>query len=309
MEEKVKILVIGDVMLDIHLNCISSRLSPEAPVPIAVPESETCQIGAAANVAAHITSAGLNCFVAYKASINGHQDIGWSKFIDMATKHNLLLEPLNTKHACPVATKKRVWINNQQSVRLDEEDLNPENTLTEKWISQLINKIRNHNIKIVVFSDYNKGTLNDEIINEIAYFCHKNNIYTILDPKRPTFPELKYIDIIKPNKKEIESTYLNPIECSKKLEKTYLINTLGPKGMVVYRDGLKLCDVPTFAEEVNCVIGCGDTTCALLAIATAKGYNVKDAVIIANRAAAYTIRHRGAYILTKTEIESCLAPV
>lgn len=318
-----KILVVGDAMIDRHIYGETDRMSPEAPVPVVQHCREDWALGAAANVAAHITVAGMQCFFAYKATsplglelmsskntpstFGGKHKPEWIRFANMAADRNILLRPLNTSVPTPVTIKTRIWSNSQQVCRIDEEDTSPPDaSLEQDWAESIIRIIEENNIPVVVFSDYNKGTLTDEIIDQVCDYCRQNGVLTLLDPKRPSFHKLNWVDFIKPNVKEVESTNLSAEECSSLLGETFLINTLGKDGIAVYRGGEKIFDCPTEAKEVVDVCGCGDTVTALLAIAFAKGYDMPEAVRSANKGASFTIRHKGCYVLTKKEIIECL---
>lgn len=319
---KKKILVVGDAMIDRHIYGQTDRMSPEAPVPVVQHCREEWALGAAANVAAHITAAGMQCFFAYKATtplgmelmetearstFGGVYKPEWIKFTNMASDKNILLRPLGTSAPSPVTIKTRIWSNNQQVCRIDEEDLTPPDAdLEKKWIESIVRIIEDNNIHVAAFSDYNKGTLTDEIIDGVCDYCRHSGVITLLDPKRPSFHRLNGVDFIKPNVKEVESTNLSALECSDLLEQTFLINTLGKDGIAVYQGGEKIFDCPTEAREVVDVCGCGDTVTALLAMAFAKGYDMPEAVRAANKGASFTIKHKGCYVLTKKEIIECL---
>jgi D-beta-D-heptose 7-phosphate kinase/D-beta-D-heptose 1-phosphate adenosyltransferase len=318
-----KILVVGDAMIDRHIYGQTSRMSPEAPVPVVHHHEEEWALGAAANVASHITSAGMQCFFAYKAttptnlklmsskgvqsSLGGRHKPEWMRFANMAADNNILLRPLHTAKPTPITIKTRIWSNGQQICRIDEEDVSrPDSEFEKLWIESLIDIIEQNAPRVVVFSDYNKGTLTDEIIDRVSAHCSMRGIVTILDPKRPSFPSLKNVHIIKPNVREVELTNLSPSDCSRILEDTTLINTLGKDGMAAWCHGDLIFECRTEASEVVDVCGCGDTVTALLAIATAKGYGMGAAIKSANKGASFTIKHKGCYVLTKKEIMQCL---
>lgn len=291
-------------MIDRHIYGDTNRISPEAPVPVVLHRGEELALGAAANVASHITTAGMECLFAYKGTDAKCRGENWRRFVNMSAERNILLRPLYTLKETPITIKTRIWSNGQQVCRIDEENVSKPDDETEQiWITCLQDLILHNNPDVVVFSDYNKGTLTNTIIDEIASGCI---VPTILDPKRPSFHCLDSVDFIKPNVKEVELTNLTPVECSQKLKSTYLINTLGKDGMAVYQNGELVFECPTEAAEVVDVCGCGDTVTALLAIALAKRYDIHDAVRCANKGASFTIKHKGCYVLTREEIMLCL---
>src|SRR5690606_40728829 len=127
--------------------------------------------------------------------------------------------------------------------------------------------IVNERISVVVFSDYDKGTLTDRLIQTITDFCYESNIQTILDPKRHTFFGLQNLTLVKPNERELKCTLLTQEQCSEEMGKTYLLNTLGKDGMKLYKNQELILSVPTFAEPhaVRDVTGCGDNVSAMIA--------------------------------------------
>jgi len=307
------ILVIGDGMIDKHIFGNSYRLSPEAPVPIIAVDDETTTLGGAANVAAHITSANIPCLFAYKSldySINPGAiffEEEHKGFLNILEHHNII--PIFLKHdkAHPLTIKKRIWTNKQQICRIDNEDTSLPDIVTEnKWLHKIIETIENHNVRTIIMSDYNKGTLSDTFINSIADFAKSLNILTILDPKRPSFVHLHNLDIIKPNRKEISSTNMSTHKCSTILGDTYLVNTLGADGVDLWQKGYCILSRPTVAEEIFDVTGAGDSFNALLGIGMYMGLTIQQSICAANKAAAYTTKHIGCYCLTYDEIMSSI---
>lgn len=298
-----RILVVGDGMLDVHLFGHSERISPEAPVPVITMDQESISLGGASNVAAHITAAGIRTTFAYKAA-NGVDHLS---FASACSARGMKTHPLIYPKQIPVTTKKRIWSGKQQVCRVDCEntdELPLEIALT--WLKQIVALTEQEDIKIIILSDYNKGTLSDELIQYIASYGAECGIKVILDPKRPTFYKIKNLFAVKPNNKELLSTNLSPVECSKKMGMTYLIHTKGKDGMSVYQNGNVVFECPTVAKEVFDVTGCGDSVSAVLGIALFNDLDIQKAVVAANKAASYTITHIGCYVLNHKEITECL---
>lgn len=304
------ILCIGDAMVDIHLFGKSERLSPEAPVPIVDVQNEEYKLGGAANVAMHIISAGIPCVFAYKSSDMTMLNLFEEDHSDLHNKlcnNNILCHPLLLSKQFPVTTKKRIWSNNQQICRIDTENTDPPDALTEnKWFQNIVELFDKYSIKTVICSDYNKGTLTDNLLNMVASFCKSINVPIVLDPKRPSFHKLKNFTIIKPNRKELSLTNMPAHKCSTILGNTLLVNTLGSDGVAVWQKGHCILSAPTVAEEVFDVTGAGDSYNAMLGIALHHEMNITQAVMAANKAASYTVRHRGCYCLNQSEIQECL---
>ncbi len=297
------ILVVGDAMLDHHVYGNTNRTSPEAPVPVVSKQREEWVLGAAANVAAHITSAGVDCMMAFKT----HAPNGSERFYNMCADKHILTRPLFFDDDCPITVKTRIWSQGQQVCRIDHENADPPNGDLEcQWISEIGKIIKDHPVKVVVFSDYNKGALTDGMIYNISQLCRERGVPTVLDPKRPSFYKIKGLNMVKPNVRELDSTNMSPKECSAEMGDCWLIHTLGRDGMAVYYDGGEQYRCPTVAEEVVDVCGCGDTVTALLAIATMRGARIQSATKAANKGASFTIKHKGCYVPTPAEMEICL---
>jgi D-beta-D-heptose 7-phosphate kinase/D-beta-D-heptose 1-phosphate adenosyltransferase len=300
-----RVLVIGDAMLDIHEFGTSDRLSPEAPVPVIRVHKQEQSFGGAANVAAHIKSAGIPVTFAYKASRNSksHND-----FANLCLENGIDPQPLEITSRFPLTTKHRIWSGKQQICRIDQENIDVPSTEEELiWLKEIANIIDNRRITTVIMSDYNKGTLTDSFIGCIVEYCNTKNIPTILDPKRPTFYTLKGLTIIKPNVRELQSTNLTPEECSKSLGETFLVYTKGKDGMDVYQNKNRLFSYPTEATEVADVCGAGDSVCALLGIALFNNFKIQESVKASNKSAGYTVKHIGCYVLNNKEIRQCLS--
>jgi D-beta-D-heptose 7-phosphate kinase/D-beta-D-heptose 1-phosphate adenosyltransferase len=219
------------------------------------------------------------------------------------------LNDLQTNRVHTVTIKERIWTGQQQICRIDTEDTEPPTSTEEnQWIAQINEAIQKFNVSCVVFSDYNKGTLTNKIIQSIVNTCNNNNIPTVLDPKRHTFIDIEGLTVVKPNSREIMSTHMDAMHCSRKLKNTYLLNTLGSQGMRLYKNGQQTQFIPAILKgrEVVDVCGAGDTVNAFIGIALANGQSVEDAMQLANHAASIAIRHEGCYVLTRKEILSIL---
>ncbi|MHA2010075.1 MAG: bifunctional heptose 7-phosphate kinase/heptose 1-phosphate adenyltransferase [Candidatus Hodarchaeales archaeon] len=300
------ILVVGDAMFDKHTYGECTRLSPERPVPIIdAPTQSDVFLGAAANVAAQIKAAGINCVFAYKEYAD--RDNSHELLFSMCYVKGIKTVPLfYPKIQHTVTTKERIWSGDQQICRVDREDKSKPNTNTEnKWIEELTKVIIERDIIGVVFSDYDKGTLTDRLIQTISDICKERGIFTILDPKRHSFYGLQNLTLIKPNEKEVKITNLTAQQCSEELGETYLLNTLGADGMMLWRNGKNISTKKSQAlpSEVVDVCGCGDTVTAFLAIGLYNNKNIIDSMGDANRAAAVNLSCQGCHVLTKKEIE------
>ena len=155
-----KVLVIGDVMLDQYYWGETSRISPEAPVPVVNLNNIENRLGGAANVALNIAHTGANVkvfgYIGEDASGNALKKILYDNKID----HNFI------SGTNPTTTKLRVMSMGQQLLRIDTEAICSKNVLNE-----LIENFEKDidNAGLVVVSDYSKGVISDikEIISKV----------------------------------------------------------------------------------------------------------------------------------------------
>lgn len=310
MKNENRILVIGDSIVDVHIQCEVDRISPEAPVPVCLYKNEEIILGGAANVAKQVAVA-FPCTLSY---IGGRID---SPFFNLCCKAGLSLLSLRIEEHYEIPEKARIWSNGQQVCRIDKEsDAFNHNGYTEEWAQHIIKYIYEEKIRIVVFSDYNKGTLNDDMIQYIVDYCSRENVITILDPKRPTYRTLKGLTIVTPNNAEISRTIFDPIEISHHMDSTYLIHTKGSEGMDLYGSGVLLTHVSAHEVGIADTCGAGDTVVAFLAMSlshsnvtlnTLNDLNMRSAMNVATHAAAKTVAHHGNYTLPKSEAITAFA--
>lgn len=310
--EKKNVLVIGDVMLDTYFTGDVSRISPEAPVPVFRKRKERSVLGGAANVAANLIAAGQN--VSMMAIVGNDEPADKLKRIfNRQGVDTSLIISLNRN-----TTEKTRFLasNNQQVLRLDVEDTT---LLSAKECEELL-KLLDEKIDefdLILLSDYLKGLLTFEFTQGIIQRAKKKGIPVIIDVKDPKIDKYKDAYLIKPNLKELQDLTGNRIEsdeeiiiASQKLKEIchtqYILTTCGARGMVLVGE-----DEPYFIEsvgrEVFDVTGAGDTTIAYLAACMMNGFEMKDAVNIANYAAGIQVSKVGTSSVYWKEIRDYLA--
>ena len=300
---KVHILVVGDVMLDQYWHGNSRRISPEAPVPIVHVKEDEIRAGGASNVALNITSLGAH------ASL-----LGMTGDDDNSEKlEKLLSEQGVACHFQKCAThntvlKLRIIAQQQQMIRLDFEDDFADENKSEllKTFTSLLEQA-----DIVVFSDYNKGTLSD--VQELIQLARQLGKPTIVDPKGSEFVQYRGATLITPNRLEFETVVGDCINDNvlaskgqslrEKLKFDALLVTRGEDGMSLIREGKELFHLPTHAREVFDVTGAGDTVISMLAASLATKASLEDAVALANLAAGIVVRKLGTATASLAEIQ------
>ena len=290
---QMNILIIGDVMIDAYVWGKVSRISPEAPVPIVNIHKKEYRLGGAANVALNLKKLGVNPII---CSVVGNDHEG-QVFLDLLTKRKIVSEGIIQESERPTTIKTRVLSSNQQLLRIDEEIVNPITQETAKNLIERIQKtIDNHKIDGIIFEDYDKGLLNEDIINKIVAIAKKNNIITTVDPKKQNFFNYKNISVFKPNLKELNEGLkieLNATDfeqihqaaqsfCQKQGINTLII-TLSEHGILVSEKN-KFTIIPAEKRDIADVSGAGDTVISTLTTFYATGMPITDAARLANLA-------------------------
>ncbi len=289
----VRILLIGDVILDHYLNGKVDRISPEAPVPVVLHESEDFRLGGAANVALNIKAMGGTPFL---FSVIGNDSHG-AQLMDLLKENNIdnsyLIEENNRK----TSRKTRILSKNHHLLRYDHESTATIDSKTEQQLFISIqNVIESQSIDVIVFQDYNKGVLSSSLIKKVISLAQNLNIKTLADPKKSNFLSYIGIDYFKPNLREInealnlsipennpdlKSLNLAALKINQALGNKCTLITLGAKGMY-FQNSRNAEIVPTKVRQVADVCGAGDTVISVLALGVAAEMNSKDLIRLSN---------------------------
>jgi D-beta-D-heptose 7-phosphate kinase/D-beta-D-heptose 1-phosphate adenosyltransferase len=309
---KVKVLVVGDVMIDRYWWGNVERISPEAPVPVVQLQRKTIAAGGAANVAANIAGLGAEAFL-----IGAIGDDEESKLLPEALgKINVSAEHLLKLPDRPTTVKTRIIAHHQQVVRLDQE-VNSELTAEEEKIiwektSDLIEKT-----DIVVISDYAKGLLTESLLTRLISFSKAQNQMILVDPKGKDYTKYKGASLLTPNRKEaleacnFSDNGQNIVEKAGKkllneLELGAILVTQGEHGMTLFRNDSKPFHLDAVARDVYDVTGAGDTVIASLAVALGAGSGLEEAAEISNIAAGLVVEQVGTTPIKIEELKAVL---
>lgn len=305
---RVRVLVIGDVMLDHYIWGDATRISPEAPVPVVDISRDTYTAGGAANVALNIASLGASCSV---AGYFGQDEAGQRLTKILAEKN---IGTITTPGGGPTIVKTRVMVQRQQLCRLDRES--PPGAYHVDWAHaerQLAEAVQAHDA--VIFSDYAKGILTDEVVARVCAIARKAHRFVALDPKPKRPLAFCDLDLITPNRREAlmlsgitpEPHAPFPAEqVCKRLHELYrtrnLVITLSEDGMLLSQDGKIGKTIPTAAREVFDVSGAGDTALASLVLALCAGADLETAAHFANAASGVVVAKVGTATVTPQEL-------
>lgn len=304
--DRANVLVVGDVMLDRYWHGPTSRISPEAPVPVVKVEHIEERPGGAANVALNVTSLG------------GRSDLlGLTGDDEAADALQSRLSGANvTCHFCrladfPTITKLRVISRHQQLIRLDFEEpflSSGQQQLAERFQTLL------QGVGAIILSDYAKGAL--QSVSDLIAVANEQQIPVLVDPKGHDFSKYQGATLVTPNLSEFEAvvgvckTEQQLVEKGIALLKQHqwqaLLVTRGEQGMTLLRDGMPELHLPAQAKEVYDVTGAGDTVIATLAAGIASGCELPEAVALANLAAGVVVGKLGTAAITAPELRQAL---
>lgn len=312
----IRMLIIGDVMLDEFIYGKVERISPEAPVPVIRLKNEKLMLGGAGNVA--LNAASLNVNTSFIGLI-GKDKAG--EILENLFAKTTVSPHLFKLKDYPTIVKTRYIAGNAQLLRADKEERFPD-------VSGIIGRLEKIFVKflkkadIILLSDYNKGTLTPEVCQMVIKNANSENIKVIVDPKGNNYAKYDGAFLIKPNLKEFSeasnikfnpesSTFTEQLKQAasvffKRYHVKNLVVTLSEKGMAYFSSANpdEMIHIPTIAKEVYDVSGAGDTALAVLGAAFAAEVPAKAALMLANIGSGIAVGKLGTATVTPEEILS-----
>jgi rfaE bifunctional protein kinase chain/domain len=310
---KVKVLIVGDVMLDRYCWGSVSRISPEAPVPIVRLEKTTVAAGGAANVAANVVGLGAETFMVGVVGDDSEAKI----LAEILEKMNISADYLFSIRNRQTSVKTRIIAHSQQVVRLDAENTAP---ISENEVEKIFENIERvfEESDIVIVSDYAKGFLVETLLSRLIMKCNQEKKKILVDPKGKDYSRYKGATLLTPNQKEatdacgLEEHDESAVEkAGKALLETIstesILITQGAKGMTLFQTDGTAHGFDALARKVYDVTGAGDTVIATLAVAIGAGMNLFEAARLANIAAGLVVEQIGTTAITREMLENALA--
>jgi rfaE bifunctional protein kinase chain/domain len=297
----VRVLVVGDVMLDRYWFGDVSRISPEAPVPVVRIERREERLGGAANVARNAAALGAHCGL---LGVVGADEAGEqvARLLAEASIHSYL----QRDSANSTIIKLRVIGRQQQMVRIDFEDAPSETVLRDK-LTQFKALLPEHDV--VIFSDYNKGSLAN--VAEMIQSARAAGKTVMVDPKGDDFTPYAGATVLTPNKGELrrvvgswkseEQLTAKAQALREELGLEALLLTRSEEGMSLYTAS-EVLHVHANAREVYDVSGAGDTVIATMAVMLGAGRAMPEALATANRAGGIVVGKLGTATVTREEL-------
>jgi rfaE bifunctional protein kinase chain/domain len=299
--DKVRILVVGDVMLDRYWFGDVSRISPEAPVPVVRIARREARLGGAANVARNAAALGAQAGL---LGIVGADEAGDE--VQQLLEGGGICSYLKRDAAISTIIKLRVIGRQQQMVRIDFEEA-PTDTVLRDKLEQFKTLLPDYDV--IVLSDYAKGSL--VAVADMIAAARAAGKVVMVDPKGDDFTRYAGATVLTPNKSEFkliagswsteEQLTAKAQAMRKELKLDALLLTRSEEGMTLYTDRAQF-HMPAQAREVFDVSGAGDTVIATMACMLGTGAGWQEAVETANRAGGIVVGKLGTATVTREEL-------
>ncbi|MDP4267703.1 MAG: bifunctional ADP-heptose synthase [Bacteroidota bacterium] len=316
---ELKVIVIGDVMVDTYLFGKVDRISPEAPVPIVGVTKRESNLGGASNVAVNLKSLGAEPII---CSVIGEDQQG-ELFIELLKKENISSEGIIKSEDRITTVKNRVIGNNHQMLRVDEEiDTNINSVEEQKLIEKIQSFVDTGKINAIIFEDYDKGVITPNIISKVVEFAESKNIPVVVDPKKRNFSNYKNITLIKPNLKElreglkIDINTGNIQELSKITKSFHQLHNIGIILLTLSEYGVYISKyneetgaftqkhIPAHIRNISDVSGAGDTVISVATVCLALNLDTELIASISNLAGGIVCEKLGAVPINKSRLLS-----
>jgi rfaE bifunctional protein kinase chain/domain len=310
--QKLHVVVVGDVMLDNYRWGVIERMSPEAPVPIVTVKQRDNRLGGAANVALNCVALGARVTL---ASVIG-DDADGKELRHLASEAGIDTTLLvHSKHR-PTTTKTRIISEGKHMMRLDEEVCDDLSTAEEHpFIDAVMRYLQIEKPQVVIFEDYNKGVLKENVIQKLVAHCNAIGIVTTVDPKYKNFLAYKNVTVFKPNLKEVREGLNIPLaditdvslnevhrQLKDKLNHEVSFITLSEKG-VYYSNGSSAI-LPVHARDIKDVSGAGDTVIAVASLVYTLTLDAGLMAAVSNIAGGLVCEYVGVVPIDKAQLKA-----
>lgn len=308
---QLRVLIVGDIMIDRYIHGAVNRISPEAPVPVVQLRHTEDRVGGAANVALNIKAMGAK---PYLCSVAG-SDANGAALLWLLDRYDLPAQGIISSPSRATTVKTRIIAQHQHLLRLDEEDTHD---LSQAEAAQLLEKIAalldNEPIDVIIFQDYNKGVLTAPVITALMAEAARRGIPTTVDPKNNNFWAYRQATLFKPNLKEIQQQTPFAVGADEdslqkaaqliraRLGNTYTLITLSDKGLFIEQEGRHLL-APTHPRDIADVCGAGDTVISVASLAVALSLPIEDIALLANLAGGQVCEHIGVAPVDKVQLQ------
>lgn len=309
-----KIMIVGDVMLDIYMKGKVERISPEAPVPIVSVTETFSRLGGAANVAQNIKALGAEPIL---CSIIGNDEKS-NDLLKLMHEQNMNSSGIVKSNERITTRKVRIISNNAQMLRVDTEDtFDLTKTEHNLLMNEIKNIINNKNIDGIILQDYNKGVLTEDIIKDVIALANEKNIPVGVDPKKKNFLAYKNVTFFKPNLKELRDGIGIPSKeesiddiikavdsLQEKLNCRYLMTTLSERGVLIKDYETNVCHhIPAHLRKIADVSGAGDTVLSVAMLCLVCKQNAYNIAALSNLAGGLVCEELGVVPINKDRLK------
>jgi rfaE bifunctional protein kinase chain/domain len=312
---QLNVLIIGDVMVDSYLWGKVERISPEAPVPIVSVKSRENRLGGAANVALNIKALGANPIL---CSVIGNDQKG-KEFVGLLEDQKMETSGIIISDRRITTTKFRVVGNKMQMLRVDEEMDKPLDGTDQKAFYKSLNRIIGKmKIDVIIFQDYDKGVISEELIKEVVSIATKKGIPVAVDPKKRNFKAYRGVTLFKPNLKELKEGLNIDFDPKDKIQLRKAVNqlnqllkaemillTLSEDGVFIEHrhNGEKRTRIlPSHIRSISDVSGAGDTVISVASLCLALKVNPEVLAAVSNLAGGLVCEKPGVVPVDKKQL-------
>ncbi len=309
---RTKILVLGDLILDHYIWGTVNRISPEAPVPVVHVNSESYRMGGAANVYHNILTLGGQVEL---CGVLGNDAEG-KRMLQEVRQASYPSPGIFIDKSRRTIKKTRVIAHNQQIVRFDVEQRDQISPSIERKVIRHVES-RLHDLSCIVISDYAKGLITEQLMQQILKRAKHYAVPIIVDPKVEHMSYYTGVTVITPNHLEAKQasgflpTQNIPIErigtsLQNRLQCQAVVVTRGEEGMSIFEPDEHTWTIPAVARQVYDVTGAGDTVVSTLALALSAKASIADAAVLANQAAGIVVGIVGTATITRAQLQEVL---
>lgn len=304
-----KVLIIGDVMIDSYIYGKVERISPEAPVPVVTVSRKEKRLGGAANVALNVQALGAKPLL---CSVIG-EDIDGDVFMQLLHDQQISSEGIIQSKSRITTEKQRIMSSAHHLLRVDSEvsavlDAEEEKSLISR-IKSLITEA-----DVVIFEDYDKGAITPFLIQEVVEMANKKGIPSVVDPKKRNFLDYHGVTLFKPNLKELKEGLKIEFDVSDTAQLKNAVAVLKSKVAVknalitlsergVYIDCEKEQHlIPAHVRTISDVSGAGDTVISIAALCMALHLPPKLVAALSNLGGGLVCEFIGVVPINKTSL-------
>jgi D-glycero-beta-D-manno-heptose-7-phosphate kinase len=306
-----KVLVVGDVMIDAYYFGKVERISPEAPVPVVAVEKKENRLGGAANVAMNLITLGAKPVV---CSVVGN-DMDGNDLIDLFEKNGVETSGIVKSPERVTTVKLRVISQATQMLRIDTEDTKPASASES---GELVKKIASllDDADVLIFEDYDKGVLTKDNIAAITKLAQEKNIPVVVDPKKRNFNAYRHADLFKPNLKEFREGWKVDFDEDDKasfeaavknmmqtMSLKHAMITMSERGVMI-TNGTDFHYIPAHIRKIADVSGAGDTVISVAALCMALKMDMRQVAELANLAGGLVCEEVGVVPIDKEKLNN-----